>query len=168
VAVAEIIGAAVGVLLLVVVAYLLVGGTLTAAETVANAQKDLTLLNEARLRTDWRINADEIAIEGNGLNFSVTNTGNEIITDFRHIDVFTYDNSNTDYEHYTFDNDRTGSAGKWAVIRINDNYNPPNQLYPGEKAWIMATFSSNDPVWVMITTNNGVYTQLAAPITGWR
>ena len=59
-AVAEIIGAAIGVLLLVVVAYLLVGGTLNAAETVGNAQKDLTLLNEARMRTSITISDTEI------------------------------------------------------------------------------------------------------------
>jgi len=50
-AVSEIIGAAVGILLLVIVAYVIVGGTLTAGETIATAQKDLTLQNEARLRT---------------------------------------------------------------------------------------------------------------------
>ena len=42
-AVAEIIGAAVGVLLLIIVAYIVVGSTLTTAETVSFAQKDLTL-----------------------------------------------------------------------------------------------------------------------------
>ncbi len=54
-AVADLIGAAVGVLLLVLVAYILVGSTLSTAEIVSNAQKDLTLHDEARLHTDFII-----------------------------------------------------------------------------------------------------------------
>ncbi len=42
-AVAELIGATVGVIILVLVAYVLVGSTLSTAQTVAEAQKDLTL-----------------------------------------------------------------------------------------------------------------------------
>ena len=38
-------------ILLVIVAYVVVSGTLFAGETMANTQKDITLLQEARLRT---------------------------------------------------------------------------------------------------------------------
>jgi len=48
---AEIIGAAISVLLLILVGYFLIGSALTTAETVASAQKDITLQNEARLQT---------------------------------------------------------------------------------------------------------------------
>ena len=50
-AVAGIIAAAVGVMLLIVVGYVVVGATITTAETVTNAQKDVTLQNEIRLGT---------------------------------------------------------------------------------------------------------------------
>ena len=50
-AVAGIIAAAVGVMLLIVVGYVVVGATITTAETVTNAQKDVTLQNEMRLGT---------------------------------------------------------------------------------------------------------------------
>ena len=43
-AVAEIIGTAIGTMLIIIVAYLLVGNVLNAAEVVSNAQKDMTLL----------------------------------------------------------------------------------------------------------------------------
>jgi archaeal flagellar protein FlaF len=162
-AVAEIIGAAIGVLLLVVVAYILVGSTLTAAETVVNAQKDLTILNEARLKTDIRLNKDEVSITGKGLNFSVTNTGNEIVSDFDHVDVYTSDGSISEYQHYTYDKDKTGTVGTWTVIKIDNDSIHPNQLDPGEKAWIMAVFSGTDPIWVQFATNNGVYAQTTFP-----
>ena len=162
-AVAEIIGAAIGVLMLVVVAYILVGGTLTAGETVANAQKDLTIVNEIRLNTEMSLNKSEISITGNGLNFSVTNTGNEIISDFNHIDIYTYDNSLSEYERYIYDKDDTRAAGTWSLLQIEDDYMHPNQIDPGEKAWIMAVFSGSSPMWVQISANNGVYAQTTFP-----
>lgn len=161
-AVAEIIGAAIGVLLLVVVAYILVGSTLTAAETVVNAQKDLTITNEARLKTDISLDKDEISITGNGLNFSVTNTGNEIVSDFTHADVFT-SNSMSEYQHYTYDKDKTGAVDTWTILKIDNDYIHPNQLDPGEKAWIMAVFPGTDPIWVQFATSNGVYAQTTFP-----
>lgn len=99
-AVAELIGAAVGVLLLVIVAYLLVGGTLSTAETVTTAQKDITLLNEARMRTSMTI-TDSESQGSKFLNFSVRNTGSEPITDLVHMDVFSYD-ENYHYLRYTY------------------------------------------------------------------
>ena len=54
-AVAELIGAAIGVLLLVMVAYLLVGSTLSTAELMVTAQKDVTLQQESRMHTLFSI-----------------------------------------------------------------------------------------------------------------
>ena len=54
-AAAGIIGTAVGVILLIVVAYVVVGATLTAAETMSNAQKDVTLQNQMRIGTAFTI-----------------------------------------------------------------------------------------------------------------
>ena len=117
-AVAEIIGASIGVLLLVMVAYLLVGGTLNAAETAATAQKDLTLLEEARLRTSITISDIEPTLGGNTLNFSVTNNGNEIIPDLPHMDVFSFNTTNG-YMHYTY---------------VKNEAVPPEQLDPATMA----------------------------------
>ncbi len=166
-AVAEIIGAAIGILLLVIVAYLIVGGTLSVAETVAVAQKDLALQTESRMRTDLRLNNSETSIAGTALTFSLTNTGNEIVSDYPHFDVFTDDNSGTPYTHYTYA-DIPGTAGTWAIIQRDNDRIHPNQFDPGEKIWITATFSGSDPVWLMVSTDNGVYAQMAAPALGWR
>ncbi|MFA4859997.1 hypothetical protein [Methanoregula sp.] len=155
-AVAEIIGAAIGVLLLVVVAYILVGGTLTAAETVANAQKDLTILNEARIRTDIQLNTSEINPVGiSALNFSVTNSGNEIISDFTHMDIYTY-NASDIYQYYNYDPDDKGGTGNWTITTFDNDYIHPNMLDPGEKMWIKATFPGLTPLRIQITTGNGV------------
>ena len=158
-AAAEIIGAAIGVLLLMVVAYVVVSSTLTAAETVSTAQKDLTLQTEARLRTSISLNRSEISNTTSVLVFSVTNNGNEIISDFDHTDIYTWDgDSSHDYQMYTNEKSPTGTPGNWSIIIENDAIHP-NQLDPGEKMWVTVNYFGAKPTWFQITTGNGVYAQ---------
>jgi flagellar protein FlaF len=153
-AVAEIIGAAVGVLLLVAVAYILVGTTLSTAELVVSAQNDLTLQNEQRLRTDLVIS--EKMIDGNAINFSVINTGNEIISNFQHVDVYSYVTGDTGYQYYRYDKYATGDDGNWTITRFENDYLHPKSLDPGETMWCLANFSGTNPIWIQIATANGV------------
>jgi len=148
----------VGVLLLIIVAYVIVGGTLTAGETIASAQKDLTQLSEARLRTSIALNKTETNLSGQGLNFSVTNTGNEMITDFPHMDILIHTEDSGGYQHLTYDDSTCGTEGTWCIYGhlVPDTIHP-NQLDPGEKMWVWATFTGSSPEWFQITTGNGVY-----------
>jgi flagellar protein FlaF len=164
-AVAEIIGAAVGVLLLVIVAYVIVGGTLSAGETIASAQKDLAQLSEARLRTSITLNKTETNMHGQGLNFSVSNTGNEVIGDFSHMDILIRTDGETgEYQHLTFDKSTCGTEGTWCIYGnlVPDTIHP-NQLDPGEKMWVWATFTAGSPEWFQITTGNGINAQTTYP-----
>jgi archaeal flagellar protein FlaF len=150
-AVSEIIGAAVGILLLVIVAYIVVGSTLTAAETVATAQKDLSLQNEARLGTSIALNRSEISNTTSELDFSITNNGDEIISDFSHMDIYTWKGVHGQgYQNNVFG---TG----WTIDRIDPDFIHPMQLDPGEKMWVRVKFDTDKPVWLQVTTNNGVY-----------
>jgi flagellar protein FlaF len=158
-AVAEIIGAAVGVLLLIIVAYVVVGSTLTAAETVSNAQKDLTLQQEARLQTSLEITDKEK--NGPVINISVTNTGTEAVRDFSHMVIFTHTNGDlSGYRHLTFEGS-CGIEGTWCIPGspgIVPDIIHPNVLDPGEKMWIMAVSpAGTNPDWCQVTTGNGVY-----------
>ena len=160
-AVAEIIGAAVGILLLDIVAYVIVGGTLTAGETIASAQKDLAQLTEARLRTSITLNKTETHPSGQGLNFSVTNTGNEMIADFTHMDILILTGGDLgEYQHLTLNSGSgmCGVVGTWCIYGdlVPDTIHP-SQLDPGEKMWVWATFTGESPVWFQVTTGNGVY-----------
>lgn len=155
-AVAEIIGAAVGVLLLVVVAYLLVGGTLSTAETVATAQKDLSILNEARMRTC--IGITDTDSPGTFLNFSVTNTGSEPITDLSHMDVFSYDGTNY-YLRYTYvkPTEDTNIPLTWTTKKFEYDTIHKGELDPGVKMWVKVNLPVGViPTNVQITTSNGV------------
>ena len=95
-AVAGIIAAAVGVMLLIVVGYVVVGATITTAETVTNAQKDVTLQNEKRLGTAIAITNPEN--NSSIITSNITNTGTEIISDFNHMDVLVYDTGSDEYQ----------------------------------------------------------------------
>jgi archaeal flagellar protein FlaF len=158
-AVAEIIGAAVGVLLLIIVAYVVVGSTLSAAETVSNAQKDLTLISEARLRTSITLNKTETNLAGQGVNFSVVNTGSEVISDFSHMDVLISTGGESGgYQHIIYDSNTCGIPGTWCIYGnlVPDTIHP-RELDPGEKMWIWATFNAGSPEWLQVSTGNGVY-----------
>jgi flagellar protein FlaF len=162
-AVAEIIGAAIGIMLLVIVAYMLVGSVLTTADVVTTAQKDLTLQNEARLRTSISLTNGEAEITGSGINFSVKNTGNEVISDFTHMDIYTWDGAKPGYDYYTYNKDLPGSPGNWSILRFDNDIIHPNQLDPGEKMWVWVTFTGGSPVWFQVTTGNGVNAQTTYP-----
>jgi len=153
-AVAEIIGAAVGVLLLVVVAYLLVGGTLATAETVITAQKEITLLQESRIRTSTVITS--ASTDGTTISYSLKNTGNEIITDLPHLDVFSY-NATNGYTHYQYSKTVTADAGKWYILSFQDTLVHANALDPNVTLNGVAVLQSGDrPSKIQIITGNGV------------
>ena len=142
-AVAEIIGAAIGVMMLVIVAYVLVGGVLTAAEVVNNAQKDNTLQQEIRLGTDFKITT--INQDTYSINISIQNTGNEVIRDFSHIDIFV-NNNTAGYQYLTIDD-------------LPDNIRT-KQLGPNKTTWIKAIFNSSFTAQeVVVVTGNGVFRQ---------
>ncbi|MGB8219265.1 MAG: hypothetical protein WCE46_02645 [Methanoregula sp.] len=153
-AVAELIGATVGVIILVLVAYILIGSTLSTAQTVAEAQKDLTLMDESRLRTDIAIS--NISENGDMFTFEITNTGSEVISDFTHMDILV-NNGTADYAEYMYTKTSTGVPGTWTIDGFNQNLHP-GRLDPGEKISCNATYYPGEaPVWIQVTTGNGVY-----------
>ncbi|MGD0081335.1 MAG: hypothetical protein ABSB80_11900 [Methanoregula sp.] len=155
-AVAEIIGTAIGTMLIIIVAYLLVGNVLNTAEVVSNAQKDMTLISESRLHTDLRIT--NVTVSGNAINLTVNNTGTETISDFAHTDIFVYTLGGAGYTEYLYDPANQGSAPSWGGSIIND-YVHPGELDPGESMYVNVYVPGATPVnyEVEICTNNGVY-----------
>jgi flagellar protein FlaF len=156
-AVAEIIGTAIGTMLIIIVAYLLVGNVLNAAEVVSNAQKDMTLLQESRLHTDLSITHVEVSV--NAINLTITNTGTEIISDFPHTDVFVYTAGGAGYSEYQYNATNTMVPYSWSGSIVND-YVHPGELDPGETMFVNAYYPSGEPpvsFEVGICTDNGVY-----------
>jgi len=155
-AVADLIGAAVGVLLLVIVAYMLVGSTLSTAGIVTNAQKAVTLQEQTQLRTDFNI-SEVTPVDDITFNCTITNTGKEIISDFSHMDIIVYDRNTDDYQLYTYST--VVSPGTWTIVDKGLDIIHHSELDPGESYRVQVTTSGIgiSPYWFQITTGNGVY-----------
>ena len=154
-AVADLIGAAIGVLLLVIVAYLLVGMTISTAQIVTTAQKSVTLQEQIQLRTDFTITDATPSLSG--FNCTIKNTGTEIISDFTHMDIIAYDNSSKNYQLYTYSNS-SGVYGTWTISFYGNEVIHSHELDPGESYILQVTTSTGTPPsWFQITTGNGVY-----------
>jgi archaeal flagellar protein FlaF len=154
-AAAGIIGTAVGVILLIVVAYVVIGATLTATETMSNAQKDVTLQNQMRIGTAFTI-TDEIH-NSSIIYANVTNTGNEIIRDFNHMDILVYDTISNDYQVCIYNTIESGTQCTWEISEHYQDYIHPSELDPGEKYRFRIRTMGTSPNWFQITSGNGVY-----------
>ena len=153
-ALAGIIGTAVGVILLIVVAYVVVGATLTAAETMADAQKDVTLQNQMRIGTAFTISNQ---IHNSSIIYTnVTNTGTEIIRDFNHMDILLYSNESDTYQICIY-NTTYSTQCTWLISEHYQDYIHPSELDPGEKYQFQVNTGMFSPDWFQITSGNGVY-----------
>ena len=87
--VGELIAAAVGLILIIIVAYVLVGSTIGTAELMANDQKVMTQLQEVRLHTDITVMSatGPSPSTPETVNFVVANNGSITINDFENMEV---------------------------------------------------------------------------------
>lgn len=139
-------------MILVYVAYVLVGSVILTAETVNAAQSDMGHLQEERARTGITLSVDRV--EETTVYLNVTNTGAEPISDLEHLDVMTSEGSGAPiYHHYAAG---TLSSQKWYYEQIQPDYLHPGQLDPGE-VLTLSVADSTRPVWAEVITPNGVY-----------
>lgn len=158
-AVADLIGAAVGVILLVLVAYILVGSVLSTAQIVTNAQKSSTFLEENQLKTNIAISpSPPPSSNGSLLTFNVTNTGSVVISDFTHMDILS-NNGTAAYSYYTYIPVQSfdGAPGTWTITGFDQTYPiHSGALDPSETMYCTVAYAGNAPVWFQITTANAV------------
>lgn len=161
-AIGELIGGAVGILLLVIVAYVLVGATLSTAEIVSSAQQDLTQSQITRLHTE--ISVSDVKINYTNpdwmVHFNITNTGSETVKSLDNMDVFiltTNTTPETSPDRYYFGD---GSYPTWNVTGHSPDYIHPGQLDPGEtfSAFAIVPHPEEErPGWIEVVTGNGAY-----------
>jgi flagellar protein FlaF len=137
----------------VIVAYLLVGSVLSTSQIVTSAQKSATSLEEHQLKTDFTIN--QAGLDSTGLNCTITNTGNEPISDFSQMDIYVYDSSTGAYQLYRYDTS-PGIPGTWSIISTGTDVVHPGELDPGETYRILVQTAGTSPAWFQITTANAV------------
>lgn len=144
------VASGVGILLLVVTAYVLIGGTLSTTEVMAEAQSNLVAYQEARMRT--AIEIQETVIDNQTLYVKVKNTGSESIVDFPSIDVYLQVDGELVYVPYGTD------LNHWSKVSIEPDGVHPGQIDPGETLTISITYAVGvtPPTWVQVVTPNGV------------
>ena len=172
---AIIIACAIGVLLLVLVGYVIVGGTLASADSIASAQKDMVMKNGEQLNTLVTITpGSEVYFDKYSLppdyyllHIHVKNTGNLMLSTFDSAEVYVNISGGAPVR-YTFDpnayacGDANGCGDAtlrtWNYGAIENDVIHPNMLDPGETLSIrIGKFSSPLTSYtVKFTTANGV------------
>lgn len=152
-AAATLVATAFGIIIIIVTAYVLAGGTLLTSEVVINAQKDMTDLQVKMLGTSIKVLST--TTDSSYFYIQVLNDGREPIRDYEHVDVFLYFSS-TGWSRFTYQNTTPPLADHWAkegVILPDTVY--PNQWDPGETLNMSVSYSGT-PDYYKIVTANGV------------
>ncbi|MDG6256121.1 MAG: hypothetical protein QCH35_00825 [Methanomicrobiaceae archaeon] len=147
----SLIASAVAITLLVITAYVIIGGTIATAEIVSLAQDEHARTLQKAIRTSIDIVQVDVDANASVVNVDVYNAGSEIIADFDRMDVFVIYDAEPQYVSVG-----TG-PGTWSRGAITPDAVHPGQLDPGETVTISIAYTGGDPpAWVQVTTGNGV------------
>lgn len=140
---ATIIGAIVGVFLLLVVAYLLIGATLITAEVVMTAQRDMTEVQTDKTGTSITID-EHLIVENTTLYILVKNDGTTVIKNPLQMDLFLATDTGTQ------------TREEWQKIGISPDLINPGFLDPGEVLNMSVSIDElSPPIWVKVATPTG-------------
>jgi flagellar protein FlaF len=147
----SLIASAVAIILLVITAYVIIGGTIATAEIVSLAQEEQAHTIQKAMRTSIDIVDVEVDAGASVMYVEVYNAGTEIIADFDSMDVFVIYNAEPWYI-----SPGTG-PGTWSPGAIVPDIVHPGQLDPEETVNISVAYAGGvPPAWVQVTTGNGV------------
>ncbi len=158
-AVGELIGAAIGAMLLIYIAYMLVGGILTTVETATLTQTEVTHLQDDRLRTSLEITAHAQA-DGT-VAVTLNNTGSVVIGNFTHMDLYLGDGVAAPllYHHAS-----AGAEPVWSELGISAGDAPERvhigELDPGEALGMAAPYTG-ELHWIKVVAGNGATVETA-------
>ncbi|HQJ87713.1 MAG TPA: hypothetical protein PLY91_04135 [Methanoregulaceae archaeon] len=157
-AVGELIGAAIGAMLLIYIAYVLVGGMLTTVETATLTQTEVTHLQDDRLHTMLEIAGH--SLENGTVDVSVKNSGSVVIGNFTHMDLYVGDGATIPllYHHSS-----SGEVPAWSLQGIYLGAEPERvhigALDPGETLVMTAPYSG-ELHWIKVVAGNGATAEL--------
>lgn len=150
-AAATLVATAFGIIIIIITAYVLAGGTLLTSEVVINAQKDMTDLQVKMLGTSMKVLSN--TTDGSFFYIQVLNDGRETIRDFEHLDVFFFASGN--WSRFSYQNTTPPGGSHWAKESISPDVVYPNQWDPGETLNMSVSYGGT-PDYYKIVTANGV------------
>ena len=139
----EIIASAIGITLLIITAYVLVGGVLTTTQVAMNAQSEMTAIHMQMLGTALTIDPSENVTSA--LIIHMRNTGSEPI-DLLHTNVFIRGQNSAPVLI-----PRGSGAGTWSVDPVTKVLWRPTEVLN-----MTVMYEATPPVIFQITTGNGV------------
>ncbi len=153
---ASLIATAIALVLLIVTAYVVVGGILAATDIITMSQAQRFNLQESRMGTSIDIFDITVSNETHSLNMIVNNSGSEKISQFKYMDIYMiYSGDQPILVPYK---ESPGTENTWSVSQITPDIVHPNELDPGESVTMTVTYTEGvPPFWVKVTTPNGVY-----------
>ncbi|MCK4270180.1 MAG: hypothetical protein KAW93_06840 [Methanogenium sp.] len=152
---ASLIGSAIALVLLILTAYIVIGGILSTTEIVSVAQSDQFHQLETRMRTAIEI-TDTPIVGDTILYINLTNSGGESLLMYKYFDVYTVTGTGEPVYYSYVPPASVPTAGEWTYISITPDVIHPNELDPGEVMNISVIYTVI-PTWIQITTGNGVY-----------
>jgi hypothetical protein len=165
---AIIIVSAIGILLLVLAGYVLVGGNLASADIITSAQKDMAREKVGQMDTAIQISNANLNWQNpnHTITFDLKNIGSAPIGDFNHMDMFILLNeANWIPVRYSFNGASIPGVNEsrtWGYLTITPDTTHPSMLDPGETMAVEIDFVvfGNGPHpslnVVNVTTPNGV------------
>lgn len=154
----SLIATAVALILLIITAYVIIGGILSTTEIVSAAQTDKFNHQEVRMRTDIDITGATILQPSGTMYLQVENTGKEIISGFEYCDLHLAFMNQNEPVYYTYTSSSSPGTGEWTVAGIAPDSIHKNQLDPGETLNMTVQYPlASIPIWAQVTTPNGVY-----------
>lgn len=154
-AAASLIATALGIVLLLLTAYFLAGGALSAIAVVSDAQKDMTALHVKMLGTSMEINSSTTPNDSN-VTIQILNNGRESIRDFKYMEIYLYDSSQG-WSFFSLSTPPSSrSTGHWTIESITPDNVYRNQWDPGELLTITVSYSGIAPNYAKIVTGNGI------------
>lgn len=157
-AVGELIGAAIGAMLLIYISYVLVGGMLMTVEQATMTQTEVTHLQDDRLHTAIEITGHSV-VDGT-VGVTVNNSGSVVVGNFSHMDLYVGDGvSSPHLYHHT----SSGAEPAWTLLGIYQGDEPERvhigELDPGE-ALIMTAQYTDEIHWIKVVAGNGATAEL--------
>lgn len=158
-AVGELIGSAIGAMLLIYIAYVLVGGMLMTVETATLTQTELSHLQDDRLRTGIEVTAHS---QGGGtVMVTLNNTGSVVVGNFTHMDLYL---GNGTAVPLLYHHSSAGADPAWSELGISAGGAPERvhigELDPGE-ALEMAAPYTGELHWIKVVAGNGATAEMA-------
>lgn len=151
--VGSVVASAISIVLIIIVAYVVMGGVIITAETVADAQEARLHQEELRLHTGIEVTDYTLDEGASTLYLNLTNTGSEPILTYEQMVVFTAAKDASPV-YYTYKSG--GSDGTWSWLTITPDFVHPKELDPDEVMNISVRYAGEQPAWVQVTTPNGI------------